>query len=96
MNLYFTLLNIVQFIFYAYGYLLIATAVISWIPDLIQTQLGQVLLKASEPYLAGFRKILRPVRIGGASLDLSFVVGVVVYFAILTYALTVFFNVLRT
>lgn len=92
---YFALLNIVQFILYAYGYLLIATAVISWVPDLIQTQLGQVLLKASEPYLALFRKILRPVRIGSATLDLSFMIGVVVYFAVLTYALSVFFNLLR-
>jgi len=95
MQLYSLLLNVVQFILYAYGYLLIATAVLSWVPDLVQTQLGQLLFTLSEPYLALFRRFLRPVRIGGAMLDLSFVIGVVVYFAALTYGLSVLFTLLR-
>lgn len=95
MQSYVLLLNVVQFVLYAYGYLLIATAVLSWVPDLVQTPLGQLLFTISDPYLALFRRFLRPVRIGTAMLDLSFAIGVVVYFAALTYGLSVLSSLLR-
>ena len=93
MSLYFKLLDVSQFLFYAYGYVLIATAVISWIPDLVQTKMGHALQLATDPYVRLFRFIPK-LRLGGVALDLSFAAGVAVYFAVLVYAFNVLFHLL--
>ncbi|MDQ0190985.1 YggT family protein [Alicyclobacillus cycloheptanicus] len=75
-----TLLTIIQIILTIYGYLLIATALLTWIPDVGETHLGHFLTRLTEPYLALFRRFIPGLRIGSVMLDLSFIVAVVVYF----------------
>lgn len=78
----YVLLNIINTVLAAYGYVLIATAIISWIPDLSSTQLGQILDKLSDPYLRIFRRFIPPVQLGGIMLDVAFLVAIIVYFFI--------------
>lgn len=84
-----TLLNVIQIILTVYGYLLIATAVMSWVPDLAETQLGSFLHRLTEPYLGLFRRFIPPLRLGGVLLDVSFIVAVVLYFFLQDGVLTV-------
>jgi YggT family protein len=79
MGLYGFMLNVIVSLLSVYGYILIAAAVITWIPDLVETQLGQILIRLTEPYLRWFRRI-PTLQFGGVGLDLSFIVAVVVYF----------------
>lgn len=95
MNLYVQLFNVVQAALWAYGYLLIATAVISWLPDLAETQLGQLLARVTEPYLRLFRRFIPPLPIGGITLDLSYIVAVIVYFFVQEGVVTVLAALLR-
>ncbi|QSO53867.1 YggT family protein [Alicyclobacillus curvatus] len=74
------LLQIIGTILAVYGYVLIATAIISWIPDLSSTQLGQILDRLSDPYLRIFRRFIPPVQLGGIMLDIAFLVAIIVYF----------------
>lgn len=74
------ILNIIQTILQVYGYLLIAAAVMSWIPDLTDTQIGQLLIRLTDPYLALFRRIIPSLPLGGIAIDISFIVAVIVYF----------------
>jgi YggT family protein len=95
MGTYVVLLNIVQAILSVYWYLLVATAVISWIPDLAETQLGQLLTRLTDPYLRLFRRFIPGVPLGGVVLDLSFIVALVVYYFVEQGAMTVLFSLLR-
>jgi YggT family protein len=95
MGAYIVLLNIVQAILSVYWYLLVATAVISWIPDLAETQLGQLLTRLTDPYLRLFRRFIPGVPLGGVVLDLSFIVALVVYYFVEQGAMTVLFSLLR-
>jgi YggT family protein len=74
------ILNIIQIILQVYGYLLIAAAVMSWIPDLTETQIGRLLIRLTDPYLSLFRRFIPPLPLGGIALDIAFIVAVVVYF----------------
>jgi YggT family protein len=76
----YVILNIIGTLLSVYGYVLIATAIISWIPDLATTQLGQILDKLTDPYLRIFRRFLRPLQFGGIMLDIAFLVAIIVYF----------------
>ncbi|MCL6515393.1 YggT family protein [Alicyclobacillus sp.] len=96
MELYAGLLNFIQALLSLYGYVLIATAVISWIPDLAETQLGQWLSRLTEPYLRPFRRWIPPLQVGGVAFDLSFLVAVVVYFFVEQGVMYVLDAVVRT
>jgi YggT family protein len=95
MGTYLVLLNIVQAILSVYWYLLVATAVISWIPDLAETQLGQFLTKLTDPYLRLFRRFIPGIQLGGVVLDLSFIVAVIVYYFVEQGVMTVLIALLR-
>jgi YggT family protein len=95
MGTYVVLLNIVQAILSVYWYLLVATAVISWIPDLAETQLGQLLTKLTDPYLRVFRRFIPGLQLGGVVLDLSFIVAVIVYYFVEQGVMTVLIALLR-
>lgn len=64
-----------------YIFLILARAVLSWFPlrsgTAMYTVYGYV-YDVTEPYLRLFRRILPPVRMGNAALDLSPIVGFVV------------------
>jgi len=94
MGFYIWIYNVVNGLLVAYGYVLIATAIISWIPDLAGTQLGRILTRITEPYLRLFRRFIPPLRLGAVMLDLSFIVAVIVYFFIREGIMSVLFTVL--
>jgi YggT family protein len=74
--------NIVEGLFSAYWYILLATAVIGFVPDLRETKVGQLLIRLTDPYLAVFRRYIRPIPMGAISLDLSWLAGVAVFYVI--------------
>jgi YggT family protein len=64
-----------------YIFLIVARALLSWFPLRSGTAMYTVygyLYDVTEPYLRLFRRILPPVRMGNAALDLSPIVGFVV------------------
>jgi len=64
-----------------YIFLIVARALLSWFPLRSGTALYTVysyIYDVTEPYLQLFRRILPPVRMGNAALDLSPIVGFIV------------------
>ncbi|HXN00364.1 MAG TPA: YggT family protein [Candidatus Dormibacteraeota bacterium] len=57
---------------------LIVRAIFSWFPGMLYTQAGRYVLLATEWYLAPIRRVIPPV--GG--LDLSFLVGILILYAL--------------
>lgn len=51
-----------------YRWLLIAYILLSWVPNIRDSFIGELLKKIVEPYLAPFRKIIPPI---GGMLDVS-------------------------
>src|ERR1700736_6104240 len=60
---------------------LIVRAVFSWFPGMLYTQAGRYVLLATEWYLAPIRRVIPPV--GG--LDLSFLVGILILYALQSF-----------
>ncbi|MDN7241330.1 YggT family protein [Planococcus sp. N028] len=44
-----------------YSYLLIASILMSWLPNARESSIGQMLAKITDPYLDIFRKIIPPI-----------------------------------
>lgn len=55
-----------------YQYMIIAYILMSWVPNLRQSFIGELLGRFVEPYLAPFRKIIPPI---GGMLDISPIVA---------------------
>jgi YggT family protein len=55
---------------------LFVRALISWVPSIGYTQLGRVIITATEWYLAPIRRVIPPM--GG--LDISFIVGILILY----------------
>lgn len=62
-----------------YWYILIARGLLSFFPDVWNTRLGSWLVKITEPYLAPFRRFIPSLPLGAVSLDLSYLVALLVY-----------------
>jgi YggT family protein len=92
--MYGTLVNIVQSLFTAYWYVLLATAIISWIPELSDTTVGRLLHRVSEPYLRLFRRWVPSLRLGQIELDLSYIVAVIVFFLVQSEIVKVMYGLL--
>lgn len=76
-----SVLDILAFIVEAYVVLLIARALLSWLPARPGTALYRVvraLDAVTEPVLRPIRRVLPPIRAGGMGIDLSFIVVIVV------------------
>jgi YggT family protein len=58
--------------------ILIVRAIFSWFPGMLYTQAGRIILTATEWYLGPIRRVIPPA--GG--LDLSFLVGIIVLYAL--------------
>lgn len=71
-----------QIFFSIYWYVLLATVLISFVPDIRQTSFGHLLSGLTDPYLYVFRRYIRPLPLGPVTLDLSWIVGVAVFFVI--------------
>jgi YggT family protein len=68
------LATVLNFIVWIYSFVLIAYAVVSWIPDLRSSRFAYYLARLVEPVLAPVRRIIPPI--GG--LDLAFLVVLLV------------------
>ena len=75
------MLHLIGGLIQLYILLLIARALLSWFtasPSAGLAKVDRVLAMITEPVLRPVRQIIRPVRIGGAYLDLSILVVVIV------------------
>src|ERR1700726_3828789 len=59
-------------------FILIVRAIFSWFPGMLYSEAGRIVLLATEWYLAPIRRVIPPA--GG--LDLSFLVGIVILYAL--------------
>jgi YggT family protein len=59
-------------------FILIARAIFSWFPQMLYSEAGRIIVLATEWYLAPIRRVIPPA--GG--LDLSFLVGIVILYAL--------------
>ncbi|MBO9604982.1 MAG: YggT family protein [Paenibacillaceae bacterium] len=65
MDAVFALIDTLQYIYYL---LIIAYVLLSWLPNVRESFIGELLGKVVEPYLTPFRKIIPPI---GGMLDIS-------------------------
>jgi YggT family protein len=56
--------------------LLIGRAVLSWVPELAYTEIGRMIVTATEWYLAPIRRVIPPV----GAIDVSFIVGILLLY----------------
>jgi YggT family protein len=69
-----------------YAWLIVARAVMSWLqlrPGTVTHRIYGVLVEVTEPYLGVFRRVIPVARIGGAGVDFSAAVALVVLFIVL-------------
>lgn len=52
---------IIRVLFEIYSWLIIAYILMSWLPQMRESQIGEILGKIVEPYLSPFRKIIPPI-----------------------------------
>jgi len=64
--------DIIIIIFQLYSWLIIAYILMSWLPQLRESQVGDILTKVVEPYLAPFRKFIPPI----GMIDISPIVAI--------------------
>ncbi|EJY55813.1 hypothetical protein URH17368_1532 [Alicyclobacillus hesperidum URH17-3-68] len=72
----------VEWMFSIYWFVLLAGAVVEMVPDVRQYRVARWFIELSTPYLRIFRRNIRPLSIGRMSLDISWMIGVVVYLVI--------------
>lgn len=65
MDAVFALIDTLQYIYYC---MIIAYVLLSWLPNVRESFIGELLGKLVEPYLTPFRKIIPPI---GGMLDIS-------------------------
>jgi YggT family protein len=65
-------------------FVLIARAIFSWFPGMLYSEAGRIVLLATEWYLAPIRRVIPPA--GG--LDLSFLVGILILFALQNFVVS--------
>ena len=69
-----------------YAWLIVARAVMSWLqlrPGTAAYRIHAVLVDVTEPYLGVFRRVIPAARIGGAGVDFSAAVALLVLFIVL-------------
>lgn len=74
-----TVIQLVEIVLNVYWYLLVARGFLSFFPDVWHTRLGDWLVRLTEPYLALFRRFIPSLPLGAVSLDLSYLVALIVY-----------------
>lgn len=90
--MYRLLSDVISGFFTAYWIVLFASAVVSYIPDVMQTGFGQLLNALTAPYVYLFRKYIRPLPVWGVQLDLSYMIGVIVFFIIESAVKSILFH----
>lgn len=65
---------LIETIFTIYNFMIIIYILMSWFPGARDSQIGELLGRAVEPYLSIFRKFIPPI---GGMLDISPIVGLI-------------------
>ncbi|MEX2105238.1 MAG: YggT family protein [Bacilli bacterium] len=84
----------INWLFQIYFYMIFAYVLMSWLPQVRESKIGEILGRFVEPYLAIFRRFIPPIGI----LDLSAMVGLFALFFIqrgLITVITLLFSALR-
>ncbi|KQL44144.1 YggT family protein [Brevibacillus choshinensis] len=68
------LLTVLDFLFTVYQYMIIAYILMSWVPQMRETGIGQLLERLVEPYLAPFRRFIPTL----GFIDISPIVALIV------------------
>jgi YggT family protein len=79
------ILALVYYLLVIYSWLIIARGLLSWRTPRFGTvlyRLQAVLVRVTEPYLALFRRRLRPARLGSVGIDWSFLVALLVLWGV--------------
>ncbi|OCS87596.1 YggT family protein [Caryophanon tenue] len=67
-----SILSLINILFTIYSFAIIAYILMSWIPSLQESAVGQFLAKIVEPYLGIFRKFIPPI----GMIDISPIVAI--------------------
>jgi len=70
------IVNYIGILYRIYSYMIIIYVLMSWLPSVRESFVGELLGKLVEPYLRPFRKLIPPI---GGMLDIS---PIVAYFAL--------------
>src|SRR5712691_5092300 len=73
--------SFIQLLINIFILLLIVRAIFSWFPGMLYTQAGRIIVLATEWYLAPIRRVIPPA----GSLDISFLVGIVILYTLLIF-----------
>ena len=68
------LIRLVDSVFNIYSMVLVIYALLSWLPGAYESQLGQVIIKISKPYLDFFDRYIPPI--GGISINVMIAIFV--------------------
>jgi uncharacterized protein YggT (Ycf19 family) len=80
------IVGVLYFVVSTYAWLIVIRALLSWFrlrPGTAAYRVHELLGRVTEPYLGLFRRFIPPARAGGAGIDLSPLVGLVVLFVIM-------------
>ncbi|GIO65524.1 membrane protein [Paenibacillus cookii] len=69
------IITIVQYLFQIYFYMIIVYVLMSWLPNLRESFIGELLGKLVEPYLSPFRRFIPPI---AGMLDISPIIALLV------------------
>lgn len=67
------ILQVIDLLFTVYMYMIIGYVLMSWFPNLRESNIGQVIGRLVEPYLAIFRRIIPPL----GPIDFSPIVAII-------------------
>ena len=68
----------VQILITLFIIVLLARAVLSWIPEMRYTEIGRIIVVATEWYLAPIRRVIPPL----GAFDVSFIVGILILYVL--------------
>jgi YggT family protein len=70
---------LVMIVVQVYEWILIASILMTWVPDISKTGVGRFLTRVTEPYFAPFRRLVPPIRAGVGAIDFSPIVALLAY-----------------
>lgn len=89
-----TIYTVINYIIWIYSLLLVIDAIMSWLPFLANSSLGQLLNKIINPYLNLFRRGPIERLAYSTGIDVSPILGIFVLYFIQTYVLRWIFNII--
>ncbi|QNQ80603.1 YggT family protein [Lactobacillus sp. PV034] len=84
------ILRILAQILYIYSILIVIYTLLTWIPRLLQTKVGQILARIVEPYLHWFERLIPPI----AGISFAPILALLVIYLVNNYVLVWIANIL--